>query len=93
MLIYLVKENSMLKLFEIVYIEHVIRIHSQEANDLAQVAKQKLKNLTEVKYKLVSTSIIQLEFSKPKLVGAEELPEFCENFETFAIDNIENDDW
>lgn len=40
------------------YIEHVPRIRNQEDNDLTQVAKRKLKNLTKVKDKLVSTNVI-----------------------------------
>lgn len=76
LLIYFVKENSMLKQFEIVDIEHMPQIRNQEANDLAQVAsghkvaKRKLKILIEVKDKLVSTSVIRPELSTPKLVGA-----------------------
>lgn len=75
LLIYFVNENSMLKWFNIVDIEHVPQIKKQEANDLAQVvsgykvAKRKLKNLTEVKDKLVSTSVIQPGLSVPKLLG------------------------
>lgn len=89
----------MLKQFETVDIEHVRQIRNQEANALAQVAsgykvaKEKLKNLIEVKDKLVLTSVIRPDLSTSKLVGAEELPEFCEIFETFAIDNIANNDW
>lgn len=46
-----------------------------------------------MKDKLVSTSVIRIELSTPKLVGADELPEFCENFETFAIEDIKDNDW
>lgn len=79
-------------------IEHVPRIRNHDPNDLRQVtlgykvAKRKLENLTKVKDKLVSTSVIQSKLSMPKLVGAEKLPEFCDFFETFPIDNIANDD-
>ncbi|XP_050919207.1 sugar transporter ERD6-like 6 [Lathyrus oleraceus] len=78
-------------------IEHVPRIKNQEANDLAQgalgykVARRKLKNLTEVKDKLVSSSVIRPALSMPKMVGAEKL--ILEIFETFIIDNIANNDW
>lgn len=96
---YFFKENSMLKRFEMVDFDHVARIRNQEANDFAQVAsgytvaKKELKCLIEVKDKLVSTSVIWPELSMQKLVGAEELPEFCEIFETFAIGNIASRDW
>lgn len=89
----------MLRRFKIVDIEHVSRVRNQEANDLAQVAsgykvvEKKLKNLIKVKVKPVSTSIIRPELSTPKLVRAEELPEFCEIFETLAIDIMTSDDW
>ena len=69
MLIYFVKANPILKQFETMDIEHVPWIKNQEANDLAQVAssykvaKRKLKNLTKVKDKLVSTSVIRVNLT------------------------------
>lgn len=69
----------MLKRFEPVDIEHVPQIKNQEANELAQVAscykvaKRKLKNLTKVKDKMVSNSVIRPELPMPKLVGAKKL--------------------
>lgn len=97
---YFVKENSLLKKFEMVDIEHVPIIENQEANDLAQissgyrVSKEILEELIEVRDKLISNSVLALELSKTKLAGVEELGDLNPNFfETFAIDNLSNDDW
>lgn len=72
-------------------IEHVPRIRNQEANDLAQVAsaykvaKRKLKNLTKVKGKLVSTKITRPELSTPKLVGQRSYHDFLKFFKLLPL--------
>lgn len=85
LLIYFVKENSMLKQFEPMDIEHVLRIRNQKANDL---------NLwiLNMYYEYERQTGIRPELSTPKMAGEDELPGVFGIFENFAINNIENDD-
>jgi len=75
---YFVSSNSSLSNFDFVNIQHVPRIENQVANDLAQVAsgykvsKEKLKELIEIKDKLIHIDYPSTELSMPKLVGEEE---------------------
>jgi hypothetical protein len=93
---------SLLKRFDLIGIEHVPRFSNQQANDLAQIAssckvsKEKLRDLIEIKDKLVSNQSPLTELSMPKLVGADEPQKqnnFEKNVETFVIDNLFDNDW
>lgn len=109
-MLYFIKTNSLLKCFDSVVINHVPRLDNQEENDLThiisgfKVSKETLKELIEVKDKLVSTKISTTELLTLKLIWVEvfrdipnlensEIVEDFENFEVLAIDNMPDNDW
>lgn len=82
LLMYFVKANSLLRIFDEVDIKHVSQVENEEANDLAQIAsgyrmsKEKLGELIEVMEKLISTNTPPLDLSKSKLLGLKTLERF-----------------
>lgn len=101
---YFVMENSLLKHFNNVTLDHIPRIENEEANELAQIAsgyklsKETLEELVEVKEKLASNEDPIETSSMSKFWGAEEI-ELGESFQIFgtfkilAIDSMLSNDW
>ncbi|KAK2382415.1 hypothetical protein QL285_069951 [Trifolium repens] len=63
-----------------------------------KMSKEKLTQLIEIKEKMVLQEPISEQLSMPKLVGADSIPQdelenFHNNFEIFAMDNLSDDDW
>lgn len=76
LMMYFVNTNSLLKHFNHILIDHMPRLENQEANDLAQIdpgykiSKERLKDLAEVREKLVLVDEFQETLSMSKLEGA-----------------------
>lgn len=75
LMVYFVMDNSLLKHFDHVSINHIPRLENQEANDLAQIAssykisKERLEDLVDMIDKLISVKSSSETFPMSKLGG------------------------